>query len=128
MFFSAVIQEAEHPPEAAGREIAVGVTFHGEPAGVMWLAIESDAARGMSANFLGVDPGEVSDDQVSEVICELSNMVCGAVLSRVATESVLSLDSPKPVPLEEISSGAGSRRWFALENGSLRVLLSLTTN
>ena len=57
--------------------------FEGEPSGSLDLSVALTAARSISADFLGVDQQEVSERQIADVVCELANMICGAVLSRV---------------------------------------------
>jgi hypothetical protein len=44
---------------------------------------------------MGLDPGETPEAERSQVILELANIFCGAILSRVWPESRLQLDAPE---------------------------------
>ena len=48
-----------------------------------------------AADFLGVDEGELTGHQVGEVVCELANMICGSVLSRMESAATFRIAPPK---------------------------------
>ena len=126
MFFAETMGEcpavdpAEEPPPD---EIAAGLTFQGEPSGCMLLRITLDAARQITADFLGLDDAEISDNQISEVVRELANMICGSVLSRVESSVTFQLGPPRVVrpSAEIIRSLAPTTYGVRLTNGRLRV-------
>lgn len=74
--------------------VASRVDFEGNPSGMLTLRITRQAARGMAADFLGQDPAELPPDRTTEVVSELANMICGAVLSRVESETTFRLSPP----------------------------------
>lgn len=75
-------------------EIAVRLNFHGQPSGRLSLHLNRDAAKSIAADFLGEDEAELERRQIEEVVCELTNMICGAVLSRVESTVTFRLDPP----------------------------------
>jgi CheY-specific phosphatase CheX len=75
-------------------EIATRVVFHGEPSGVLSLRTDYPVARAIAADFLAEEGPELSARQVEEVVAELANMICGAVLSRVESAAAFRLDPP----------------------------------
>jgi hypothetical protein len=82
-------------------------------------------ARTLAANFLGQDEAEIHDAQMEDVFCELSNMICGAFLSRLGDESVYDLSQPVR---DEAAAPAGKGvvcRWLQLDEGQLRVWLRM---
>ena len=99
--------------EDAAREcvLVAHLTFEGEPSGSLTLRVAAQAARSIAADFLGMDEGELADAEVGEVICELANMICGSVLSRVESESTFRLATPRIVEPESaarLAKGAAS--------------------
>jgi CheY-specific phosphatase CheX len=82
------------PASSSEGEIAARVTFHGEPSGALSLRLNYRAARAIAADFLGEEEPELSKQQVEEVVGELANMVCGAVLSNVESAASFRLDQP----------------------------------
>jgi CheY-like chemotaxis protein len=94
----------ECPENAAAREhleamsTGASVELHAEPSDRFEMRLEQDLMQEMAAGFLGVtDSGEIRPGQVSELACELVNMVCGVTLSRMAPEAVFKLDSPREI-------------------------------
>ena len=108
MFFISATEETGPPEEPRGPEIMVRLAFEGEPCGTLVLKIPVAAALPIAADFLAEDEQSLSDGQVSGVICELANMVCGSVLSRVESESAFRLAHPVVVPSEEPLDTEGS--------------------
>jgi CheY-specific phosphatase CheX len=101
MFFIRVLEDPREAAEFSMRErpygepeIAVSVIFHGEPSGRLSLCLGRRIARAIAADFLGEEEPELGNRQVEEVIAELANMVCGAVLSSVESAATFRLDTP----------------------------------
>jgi CheY-specific phosphatase CheX len=96
MFFTACLG----PPEGVGApqpELAAQVAFEGRPAGRLTLRTTARAARSIAANFLGEEEDAVTARQVGDVLCELANMICGFVLSRVEGAEEFRLGEPRMV-------------------------------
>jgi CheY-specific phosphatase CheX len=131
MFFIETLGEcawdAAASPKAA--EIAVEVTFEGEPPGTLTMRLTASAARQIAADFLGAEEEEVSASRVNDVVCELANMICGSVLSRVEGASVFNLAAPRIVPFPESrAAGPGTIRYIAaLSNGELAINITIGT-
>jgi CheY-specific phosphatase CheX len=101
MFF---VEPVEEPPGEAGSpdgELAVRVAFEGRPSGTLTLRVATAAACQIAADFLGEDVSELPPARVEEVVCELANMICGSVLSRVESSTAFRLASPRLLPAEE---------------------------
>ncbi len=101
------------PPENSGAgcrstepEIAACVNFTGDPPGELTLRVARDAARSIAADFLAAEIYELQEDQVTGVLCELANMICGSVLSRIESSTVFHLSAPRLLPGTEIPQGA----------------------
>ncbi|HEY2018387.1 MAG TPA: chemotaxis protein CheX, partial [Bryobacteraceae bacterium] len=81
MFF---IQSAGEPPNANCKpECCARLSFDGNPPGWLILRLTAAAARSVAADFLGEEETALTAQQIGEVVCELANMICGSVLSRV---------------------------------------------
>jgi CheY-specific phosphatase CheX len=109
------------PPEEL---VCVRVDFAGAPTGTMVLRITMEAARGMAADFLGEEACDVPPQRAREVACELANMICGSVLSRVESESTFQLSAPAAVvEVGDVCREYEGRvaRHLALANGALSV-------
>jgi len=95
MFFISAFEESVQQPESLRPCLAAQLEFTGDPPGSLTLATSCNAARSIAADFLGEVPEALSVRQVEEVICELANMICGAVLSRVESRILFRLGSPR---------------------------------
>ena len=107
MFFVSILDEpsdAATPP--VPDEIAVRLSFEGKPSGSLMVQLDRSVARSIAADFLGAETGELSDSQVGEVMCELANMICGSVLSRVEGAVTFRLGAPAIVATGPPPAGA----------------------
>jgi CheY-specific phosphatase CheX len=95
------------PELAASQTISAEVIFDGDPPGSFRLAMDRNSARSAAADFLGLDPSELNTVQQNEVLCELANMICGSVLSRIESNATFRLGKP------EIVREQNSPRWPA---------------
>ncbi|MBV8728817.1 MAG: chemotaxis protein CheX [Acidobacteriia bacterium] len=101
------------------------VDFTGEPSGHLMLSLSSRAARSIAADFLAEDERVLSEQQIGEVVCELANIICGSVLTRVESRTLFRLASPKlvSVGLQPLSHSAAVQS-LNLWNGNLTVAIS----
>ena len=77
--------------------------------------------------FLGEEPGTLSPEQIGSVVCELANMICGAVLTRVHADNMFELTSPRLQPSEQGVRLAqeNTRRVFDTGDGLLEAYLKV---
>jgi len=131
MCFAGVLASAEGsaPPEADGVEpaLAAELRFQGNPSGGFRVGASMRLARVVGAGFLGREEMEVTDTQAGEVVCELANMICGSVLSRLESEAAFQISHPELTPPGQGASCAvaAASRWFDLGDGILTVSLEL---
>ncbi len=126
MFFTEVFGESAGPGPAPVGGLEARLHFEGQRSGDFRIAIAPGPARTIAANFLGAeDEAGVPESQVSDVACELANMICGSVLSRLAADVAFDLSHPEVTPAADEDSGwpDGTARTFDLENGSLRAAI-----
>jgi chemotaxis protein CheY-P-specific phosphatase CheC len=97
MFFAApdaIFPDAARP---AGELIAASLTFQGDPPGRFGVVLSSPLARTMAINFLGLeDDAELPPSQVNEVVGEMTNIICGAVLSELESNANFDISTPAP--------------------------------
>jgi CheY-specific phosphatase CheX len=120
MFFTCVLGDTEFKPDDP---ISARLDFKGDPSGSFGLSLSHVTAREIAAGFLALEDSELSQGQVSEVICELTNMLCGTLLSRLESESCFELQHPY---LAAVPEEQGYSHNFELESGSLSVWLTLS--
>ncbi|MGA3024712.1 MAG: chemotaxis protein CheX [Bryobacteraceae bacterium] len=96
--------------------------FHGTYSGVFHLDVTEDAGRTLATTFLGADE-DVPAPQMASVICELTNMICGSMLSALDAQADIQLDTPELV--EDAVSGSGSAlsKAFEIDNGQMAVAI-----
>ena len=96
MFFEEAVPSAcEHAWLA--QAVSAQLSFDGSHCGEFLLSVSPDTARSIASGFLGVDPEEMSKTQPGEVVLELANILCGALMSTLWPESNLSLGTPELV-------------------------------
>jgi CheY-specific phosphatase CheX len=123
MFFT----EAERAPcEHAWIESAAcaRIGFEGSHRGEMLLAVSNEAADPIAASFLGLDPSELTEAERGQVIAELANILCGAMLSQLWPESTLALSSPELGAWVEWPDAL--HHCFTLPEGMLAISIRLT--
>jgi len=110
MFFVRMPGDGEEPPVVDGIELEAQLRFEGEPGGALALRITAEAARSIAADFLGTEENELDEQQIGEVVCELANMICGSLLSRLESEATFRLWSPEVVttPAAETAEPEGA--------------------
>jgi CheY-specific phosphatase CheX len=126
MFFIRPLEEAGGRSDT--REIAAHTTFLGDPSGELTLRVSQAAARSISADFLGAEEADLTRRQTEEVVCELANMICGSVLSRVERHATFRLAAPRILKAFEPESEAPETAAIhvaGLGSGSLVVALRM---
>jgi CheY-specific phosphatase CheX len=122
-------------------EIVAHLTFEGDPSGALTLAVTANAARSVAADFLAAEEPDLSEQEIGEVVCELANMICGSVLSRVESSATFRLGSPRivapksgptafapePGGSKPSIAGASHSVVHAVEIGSGRMVVSIDT-
>jgi len=109
MYFTTVM-ETSHPKELTevgedeqtaidAEEYAFSLSFKGDICGWFGLHVGSATGRGLAANFLGEEETDLSAVEVGEVMGELANMLCGAVVSKVEGRSKFVLSHPEAMQL-----------------------------
>jgi CheY-specific phosphatase CheX len=127
MFF---IPPAEKPwSGCCSTETAVvaRLDFEGEPPGDLSLSLSREAARAIASDFLALDAQELGEEQVAGVICELANMICGSVLSRIESCTSFRIGSPHlarsaDIPPDDTSRAAQYTR--EISGGVLSVVMT----
>jgi CheY-specific phosphatase CheX len=124
MFFTAAEPAAcEHAWLAEAQ--TARIRFEGSHRGEMLLGVSSQAADPIAASFLGLDPQELTAAQRSQVVQELANILCGAVLSRLWPESTLALAAPELTLWEEWPGDGALHRCFTIPEGMVAISIRL---
>ena len=124
MFFIRPLGEAAARP-APENEFAAQLTFAGDPPGWLSLRVTSRAARSIAADFLADEEEALTEQQVGEVICELANMICGSVLSRVESGITFRLAAPRIVPSSDPPAPGATVHAVDIGNGALTVTMCM---
>ena len=108
----------------SGRWIVGEVEFHGEEEGALRMALCESTAISVAANFFGESEGSVSKEQVEAVTAELTNVVCGSMLSLVAPDGSFYLSTPHVQESNGLATLPVEHR-FRSDAGSISVSLDL---
>jgi len=127
MFF---VSPPETPGDCTGpgdKNLTARVPFEGDSRGDLLLSVSCPAARSIAADFLAVEPQELQDEQISAVVCELANMICGSVLSRLESAATFHLAPPQIVPSSLASRSEEGAAIYKVETfgGALTVALAM---
>lgn len=101
------------------------IRFSGSHHGEMRLGVSLEAADPIAASFLGLEPAELTDAQRGQVIQELANILCGALLSRLWPESTLALSSPELTGWEDSPPQGALHRCFIIPEGMVALSVRL---
>jgi len=123
MFF--IRSLGDSPSASAESELIAHLTFEGHPCGSFTLRAGRAAARSITADFLGAEEDELTDEQVGEVICELANMICGSALSRIESDFHFRLASPVLLSAPPKDRGAVVSQAVELYNGALAATMNI---
>ncbi len=133
MFFTGVDDTASglHPgwQDDSRSWIRMRIEFAGPLVGDCQLQIDREAARALACTLLCLDPEELRDEQPEQVAGELTNMICGFLLSHLEPDANLTLGAPEII---EAAAAAGRlpggvSRWFEIPEGSLAVDFRLSS-
>src|SRR6516165_5606341 len=94
MFFTGI--ESEGAGELPAAQVSSELVFRGVRSGKFGVQVPLETGLQIAANFLGADA--VTRAQVDEVVCELCNMLCGSVLSRLEAGARFELLHPEVDP------------------------------
>jgi hypothetical protein len=120
MFFTAAeLAPCEHA--WLGLASCARIRFAGSHFGEMQLGVSTEATDPIAASFLGLDPMELTGAQRGQVIQELTNILCGAMLSHLWPESQLALSSPELTPWLDWPSEGLLHRCFTIPEGMLAI-------
>jgi hypothetical protein len=96
MFFTSIVDSEDGPGVPAGAPMLFSrLNFSGVPSGVFEIGIAPDAARALATAFFGEEDQEITEARTGEVVCELANILCGSVLSRIARGAIFELSRPE---------------------------------
>ena len=102
--------------------IRMRIEFDGALAGDCHLQIERAAARALACTLLCLDPEELREEQAGQVAGELTNMICGSLLSQLRPDGDLTLGAPETIEDASVKRLPGVvSRWFEIPEGSLAV-------
>lgn len=101
------------------------IRFAGSHRGEMLLGVSVEAVDPIAASFLGLEPAELTDVERGQVIQELANILCGALLSRLWPESTLALSSPELTTWEDWTPEGALHRCFLIPEGMVAIAVRL---
>ena len=87
--------------DAVKYDMAASIRFSGVFNGEIHAYLNTDMARNMVENMLGLEPPEISVKQMEDCAKESINMICGSFLERLSPQAVFDLS----VPEGELKSG-----------------------
>jgi CheY-specific phosphatase CheX len=126
MFFAIPDAVSTGGGRPAGELFASRLTFQGTPPGKFGLLISEPLARNLAESFTGCDdPASLTSDDVSSVIGELTNMLCGVALSELEAHANFDLSTPEPFLVNadeagpDFASGSPSVCRFEFPEGAL---------
>jgi CheY-specific phosphatase CheX len=100
MFFMMAEGEAEPMFAPDADLMRTAMTFNGHWTGTFEVRTPVACAHMIAQSFVGADD-EMTPENVSEVMCELANMVCGSTLSNLANDRIFDLSKPQVCAAEE---------------------------
>jgi CheY-specific phosphatase CheX len=130
MFFATPDRVSADPCRPDGELIAASLSFQGSPPGRFGLLVSVPTARTLAADFAGCDESCLVAEQVTGVIGELANMICGAAVSRLESDAHFDLSSPEVTevganePGPDFNAGSPSTCRFEFSGGTLVFFLA----
>jgi len=89
-----VLGLAESDALPAHDNISSTVRFAGDLAGSMSVTVPNPYARSLASSFLGITEAEVSPLITRQFVSELTNMICGCVLTGLDSQGAFQLFAP----------------------------------
>ena len=105
------VPEDQEAPDFEDMSLLGTITFKGNLEGCLGICCGCRCARTIGANMLGADPDEaMSDDDMNDAIGEITNMVMGALKSRIQDQvGTVEVSIPSVVRGRELCNGLGER-------------------
>ena len=124
MFFSETFGCSE--PELAESALEARVAFSGSRSGSVSVRISKAGARCLAASFLGESDNVLDDARIAQVVCELANMLCGSIVTRIESHGCFDLRAPELLrdPAQSEIGNAEYQQSFSIEHGTLTVSLT----
>ena len=93
----------------------------------VFLMLPKNLGLSLASNFLGIEPHEVSNDQLLDLIREMTNMIGGNLVTQLGDESIsLGLPESRLAPLSEKGSvDPANTVSLGLEDHHLTIMWSL---
>jgi CheY-specific phosphatase CheX len=129
MYFTGVSGEEQLESNPSEEWICTRLDFTGSRAGSLGVRAPLRTARILAESFLGAEPETITESQCLEVLGEMTNMVSGAVLSRLAHEEQFALSHPEAEPAgwDHAWHNHTAAVVFRLEEGALAIWLDWET-
>jgi CheY-specific phosphatase CheX len=131
MFFAVPDAVSASDQRPAGDLIAAQLQFRGTLHGRFGLLVSEPLAHVLAGNFFGCDEGsDMASGHVTGVVAELTNMICGAALTKLHSNAAFDLAAPKTFrlaaagPLPDFTSGSPSVCRLEFPEGALVLFLS----
>ena len=99
MYFASVFETTPSLEPPAPEALSFSLSFAGDLHGFFGLSLSRETAGTLASGFLGEDEDQLTPESIADVVGELANIICGAVLSRIPSGEVFSLSHPEPVNL-----------------------------
>jgi CheY-specific phosphatase CheX len=115
MFFTSFFGEAQ--AGAAPPHLAAMVNYGGDATGSMYVGLSAPAVSAIASAFLGMSEDELTDKDATDVLFELTNVICGTTLSTRYPEGRFALQTPALASTAQLN--AASCRAYELDSGIL---------
>lgn len=79
-----ISDEAGHPVKISG--VTGSISFTGKMNGMVYLTMSPSMARAVTGSILGLKQAEVGDEEIGDVVGELTNMVTGNLKSKMTDQ------------------------------------------
>lgn len=119
MFFELPLDSPEVSPNPAPSACCATARFGGSLTGAITLVLTGDVPQCLAAAFLGLDENEPGPLEWHSVAVEMTNVLCGATMSRIEPGGRLRIEQPEL--LSALPRLPGPWLSFALESGRLEV-------
>ncbi|HNY78035.1 MAG: chemotaxis protein CheX [Sedimentisphaerales bacterium] len=105
------VADEQEGPGLENETLLGTITFKGDLEGCLAICCGCRCARTIGANMLGADPDEpMSDNDMSDAIGEVANMVMGALKARIQEEvGTMEVSIPSVVRGRELRNSLGER-------------------